>query len=121
MTGNFTKGVRANMPPVVTVLARSACALVLMAAGAGMALAKDCGGFIECDCGDRVVADEDLEIPDPEIRERPFLAIPLAELAPTMVLPGSEETMREIAACFANHHMKQMLDYTQSVKEEIET
>jgi dihydroneopterin aldolase/2-amino-4-hydroxy-6-hydroxymethyldihydropteridine diphosphokinase len=71
--------------------------------------------------GDKVIADGDLEIPDPEIRERPFLGIPLAELAPNMILPGSGDTMREIAAVFANHHMKQMLDYTQSVKEEIET
>ena len=39
-------------------------------------------------------------IPDPEVRERPFAAIPLAEIAPGYVHPETGETLREIAHRF---------------------
>jgi 2-amino-4-hydroxy-6-hydroxymethyldihydropteridine diphosphokinase len=38
------------------------------------------------------------EIPDPEILTRPFLAVPLAEVAPTAAHPVTGETLQEIAA-----------------------
>jgi len=39
---------------------------------------------------DLVLREEGLVLPDPEIRERLFLAIPLLDLDPDLVLPGSE-------------------------------
>jgi 2-amino-4-hydroxy-6-hydroxymethyldihydropteridine diphosphokinase len=39
-------------------------------------------------------------IPDPEIMERPFVAIPLAEIAPGYVHPVTGQTLRAIAARF---------------------
>lgn len=39
-------------------------------------------------------------IPDPEVRERPFVAIPLAEVAPDYRHPETGETLAEIAARF---------------------
>jgi 7,8-dihydro-6-hydroxymethylpterin-pyrophosphokinase len=39
-------------------------------------------------------------IPSPEIRERPFVARPLAEIAPTRLHPGEGRTFREIASAF---------------------
>ena len=45
-----------------------------------------------------VVEDADLRIPDPDIHLRPFLAIPLAEVAPDWVVPPSRATLSEIAA-----------------------
>ena len=39
-------------------------------------------------------------IPDPEVRERPFVAIPLAEIAPDYRHPETGETLTEIAARF---------------------
>lgn len=39
-------------------------------------------------------------IPDPEVLERPFVAIPLAEIAPQYIHPGTGETLAEIAAGF---------------------
>jgi 2-amino-4-hydroxy-6-hydroxymethyldihydropteridine diphosphokinase len=39
-------------------------------------------------------------IPDPEALERPFVAIPLAEVAPDYVHPETGETLAEIAARF---------------------
>lgn len=39
-------------------------------------------------------------IPDPEVRERPFVAIPLAEIAPNYVHPETGQTLKEIASQF---------------------
>jgi 2-amino-4-hydroxy-6-hydroxymethyldihydropteridine diphosphokinase len=39
-------------------------------------------------------------IPDPEVLERPFVAIPLAEIAPDYVHPETGQTLRQIAAQF---------------------
>ncbi len=39
-------------------------------------------------------------IPDPEVLERPFVAIPLAEIAPRYVHPETGETLAAIAARF---------------------
>jgi 2-amino-4-hydroxy-6-hydroxymethyldihydropteridine diphosphokinase len=39
-------------------------------------------------------------IPDPEVQERPFVAIPLAEIAPDFIHPETGETLAEIAARF---------------------
>lgn len=39
-------------------------------------------------------------IPDPEILERPFVAIPLAEIAPDIIHPVTGESLAEIASRF---------------------
>jgi 2-amino-4-hydroxy-6-hydroxymethyldihydropteridine diphosphokinase len=39
-------------------------------------------------------------IPDPEVLERPFVAIPLAEIAPDYVHPETGQTLRQIAQRF---------------------
>jgi 2-amino-4-hydroxy-6-hydroxymethyldihydropteridine diphosphokinase len=39
-------------------------------------------------------------IPDPEVRERPFVAIPLAEIAPDYVHPETGQTLQAIARQF---------------------
>jgi 2-amino-4-hydroxy-6-hydroxymethyldihydropteridine diphosphokinase len=39
-------------------------------------------------------------IPDPEVLERPFVAVPLAEIAPDYVHPETGQTLREIARQF---------------------
>ncbi|MBN2492323.1 MAG: 2-amino-4-hydroxy-6-hydroxymethyldihydropteridine diphosphokinase [Planctomycetes bacterium] len=49
-------------------------------------------------CGERVVDAPDLKLPDPDWVERPFLAIPLADLAPDFVHPLTGETAATIAA-----------------------
>ena len=43
---------------------------------------------------DSAIMDElNLHVPDPDIRERPFLAIPLLELAPGLALPDTGERL----------------------------
>lgn len=45
--------------------------------------------------GDRVVDDGELEIPDPDITGRPFLAAGLLELDPSLRLPGDGQLLAE--------------------------
>jgi 2-amino-4-hydroxy-6-hydroxymethyldihydropteridine diphosphokinase len=45
-------------------------------------------------------------IPDPDIAERPFLAVPLAELDPDYIHPVSGRTLAEMARPFAGSSMK---------------
>ena len=47
---------------------------------------------------DLIVDTDDLTLPDPQILHRPFLAIPLRELAPRLTLPGLDRPMKEVAA-----------------------
>lgn len=68
--------------------------------------------------GNRVIHEEGMEIPDQEIIRRPFLAVPLFELAPDAVLPGSNRSIREVAAGFGEHGMKPLEDYTNRLRDE---
>jgi 2-amino-4-hydroxy-6-hydroxymethyldihydropteridine diphosphokinase len=70
--------------------------------------------------GDKVIREDGFNIPDPLISERAFLAIPLWELNPDLVLPGSRMPIKNLAAKHAGHTMKPMLEYTFELKKEIE-
>ncbi|MBF0178304.1 MAG: 2-amino-4-hydroxy-6-hydroxymethyldihydropteridine diphosphokinase [Magnetococcales bacterium] len=50
--------------------------------------------------GRKIVEEPPLSIPDPEILRRPFLALPLAELAPDLLHPQVNRSLAEIAADF---------------------
>jgi 2-amino-4-hydroxy-6-hydroxymethyldihydropteridine diphosphokinase len=51
--------------------------------------------------GDLVWDAGGLSIPDPDMMQRSFLAIPLAELAPGWIHPVQRMTLRQIADCFS--------------------
>jgi 2-amino-4-hydroxy-6-hydroxymethyldihydropteridine diphosphokinase len=61
----------------------------------------------------------DLMIPDPDIVRRPFLAIPLFELAPHLVLPGSGERIETAATALMHSPMKPLQDYTERLRKEL--
>jgi len=61
---------------------------------------------------DFVMTGDELTLPDPQILQRPFLAAPLAELAPDLVLPGSGEPVAAVAT-------RMLLSYTERLKKEI--
>ncbi|MBX7258799.1 MAG: 2-amino-4-hydroxy-6-hydroxymethyldihydropteridine diphosphokinase [Candidatus Hydrogenedentes bacterium] len=48
--------------------------------------------------GEEIVQEPGLRVPDPDIRERPFLALPIYELRPETVLPDTGEALADIVA-----------------------
>ncbi len=67
--------------------------------------------------GDLAMDEEGITLPDPEILERPFLALPLCELAPGLVLPGCGLRIDSVAAGFARDGMEPLEDYTRLLRE----
>jgi 2-amino-4-hydroxy-6-hydroxymethyldihydropteridine diphosphokinase len=51
--------------------------------------------------GDLVLDEERLRLPDPDIRRRPFIALPLSELAPELILPDTREPLSKVAAALS--------------------
>ncbi len=68
---------------------------------------------------DLVLETNDLNIPDPQILDRPFLAIPLSELCPEMILPGIGLSLKQVIARLKPSRMKPMSDFTALLKKEI--
>lgn len=59
-----------------------------------------------------------IKLPDPDILVRPFLAIPLFELAPDLVLAGYHRRIGDIAAQLPQAGMQPLRDYSLLLKEE---
>jgi 2-amino-4-hydroxy-6-hydroxymethyldihydropteridine diphosphokinase len=78
---------------------------------------------IDCDLlvlGDAVVGEADLVLPAREIGERGFVAIPLLEIAPDLVLPGSNEALADVAARLPRGGMWPLVDFTRAMRAELE-
>lgn len=60
---------------------------------------------------------EDIKLPDPEILKRLFLALPLSELAPDLVLAGFNLPIREAAAMISQDGMEPLVDYTELLRQ----
>jgi 2-amino-4-hydroxy-6-hydroxymethyldihydropteridine diphosphokinase len=69
--------------------------------------------------GDLVLKTDDLTLPDPLILSRPFLAIPLSELAPDLILPGAGLSIEAVAGQLEQGSMKPLESYTELLKKEI--
>ena len=69
--------------------------------------------------GQLVMTTEGLTLPDPDIVRRPFLAVPLHELAPNLKLPGSDQRINEIARAFSQEVMKPLQVYTERLRKGI--
>jgi len=66
--------------------------------------------------GNLVVSTKDLIIPDPDIQGRPFLAIPLCEIEPDLVLPDTNESIREIADRFKKPKIRELKSFTEALQ-----
>lgn len=66
-----------------------------------------------------VVKDKKFNLPDPDILRRPFLAFPLDELAPTLVLPGSGLAIKQVLTRLPKATMKRIDDFTGFLKREV--
>ncbi|HKB60271.1 MAG TPA: 2-amino-4-hydroxy-6-hydroxymethyldihydropteridine diphosphokinase [Gallionellaceae bacterium] len=69
--------------------------------------------------GDLILDEDGLKLPDPEIMKRPFLALPLAELAPGWVLAGSNRRIEEVAAALSADRMRPLADYARQLRQEL--
>ncbi len=66
-----------------------------------------------------VIHDNDLDIPDPDILARPFLALPLCELNPGLILPEWNRSIIEIAESLDCNEMKPLTKFTEILKRSI--
>jgi len=69
--------------------------------------------------GDLVLETETLTLPDPQIVQRAFVALPLQELEPELRLPGSGKSIREVAASLPQGGMTPLKQYTEILRKEI--
>ena len=69
--------------------------------------------------GDATIDEPDLRIPDPDIRERPFVAAPLLELAPHLVMPDTGEPLACLPAARPSAGMEAAEDLTRQLKKRL--
>lgn len=69
--------------------------------------------------GDLVLREDDLIIPDPDIYERVFIAVPLLELDSEMILPDTGWRLADVASNFASDTMTALNDFTSALRKEI--
>jgi len=67
---------------------------------------------------DLVLSKDGLTVPDPDILERPFLLIALAEIAPDLRVPGTVLPIRELARSAPRTGMEPLVAYTEEVRKE---
>ena len=68
---------------------------------------------------DLVMETSGLTLPDPQILHRPFLAVPLHELAPELTLSGLNRRIEEVAAGLPRGSMKPLESYTERLRRAI--
>lgn len=61
----------------------------------------------------------DQTIPHPDIRERPFVAIPLLELAPDLIVPDSGTALRSVVDSLPRYPMEPLADLTRRLRTEV--
>jgi len=69
--------------------------------------------------GDLVVDDARFRLPDPDIRVRPFVALPLYELAPDLILPESPEPLSDLVAAMSGSGLEADAGLTTVLRERL--
>ena len=69
--------------------------------------------------GDEVAREKGLYLPDPDLRERPFIAVPLLELAPDLVLPDDGTRLAELGAARRTRDLYLDESLTDALKERL--
>lgn len=69
---------------------------------------------------DRLVIKQDnMMIPDPQIEEREFLAVPLAELAPKLIPPGWQKSLSDHVSSINIQGMRLLNDFSDHVRQRV--
>lgn len=66
---------------------------------------------------DLQVRTDDMIIPDPAIRERAFLAVPLCEVQPDLAMPDTKEAICEIAKKLGTKGMTELKEATKALEQ----
>jgi 2-amino-4-hydroxy-6-hydroxymethyldihydropteridine diphosphokinase len=66
--------------------------------------------------GSMVLNEPDLLLPDPNIRIYPFVAVPLLELAPDLVLPGADTPLADEPAAMVRTHLRLEPEFTDELR-----
>ena len=69
--------------------------------------------------GDEVIDDPYLRIPDPDLRDRLFIAVPLLELAPCLVLPDTGERLSSLVNVKADADLEPLWAFTEQLRARI--
>ena len=69
--------------------------------------------------GDQVLSSGALKLPHPDISTRAFVAIPLLELAPDLVLPDSGTPLRSVVDSLPPYPMEPLRDLTRRLRAEV--
>jgi len=64
-------------------------------------------------------AGEGFSVVDSDIAKRAYLAVPLAEIAPSLVVGEDGRSAAEIALGFENHNMVSLFDYTKALRRSV--
>lgn len=66
--------------------------------------------------GDRIVNTPRLSLPDPGVVRYPFVAVPLLELAPDLILPGTRIPLKEAAGLLDASVLQPLPEFSDSLK-----
>jgi len=69
--------------------------------------------------GDCVLSSSELTLPDADILRRAFIAVPLSEIAPELVLPGFGIPIRQLAERLPAEGMQPLGEYTRQLRSEL--
>ncbi len=66
--------------------------------------------------GDIVIQEDNLIIPDPDIYKRSFIAFPLSELKPDMIMSDTNKPLVDILSVLSKDNMIQDITFTESLR-----
>jgi 2-amino-4-hydroxy-6-hydroxymethyldihydropteridine diphosphokinase len=66
--------------------------------------------------GSALIAEADLRIPDSDIATRSFIAVPLLELSPQLIIPGSNTQLSSLAIAHELEGMEALTTYTEELR-----
>ena len=71
--------------------------------------------------GDTVCRGEGLTLPDPDVRRRDYVAVPLLELAPELVLPDTGEPLGQVVARLGTDGLEPLKAFTATLRTRLAT